>query len=48
MIFLKYINLLIQDDNTINRNIESKVLETLENDVISKLIAKKSVLGLHF
>ena len=38
--FLKEINLLIQVNNTIYRNTESKVLKTLEDDTTSSLIAK--------
>ena len=38
--FGKKITLLIQVSNTINRNTKSKVLKTLKDDAISKLIAK--------
>ena len=39
-VILKEINLLIQVSNTIDKNIESKVLKALENDTTSRLIAK--------
>ena len=40
VIFLKVIILLIQVTNTIDRNMESKVLKTLDDDATSRLIAK--------
>ena len=38
--FFKKINLLIQVSNTIDKNTELKMLKTLKNDTVSKLIEK--------
>ena len=40
--FKREINLLLQISNTIDINTKSKVLKTLENDTVSRLIVKKA------